>query len=290
MNEEMKPTSLPVQPVSMHETPHKSHGALPLIAAMLGVFLVLALVALGYVVKEYVMDEQAEETIETTDDREAMIEQRIEEAKAKLVPFLYTDNGWNNGNMFSFLKQVNRQTGNETLILEGKDLYFISLVAVPQVGYDGRVFIHQGCGECDNPYYSLYELDMNSEERVPEPFTIVDGNLARGGTAVSPDQTKMAIAHYDDVEIGHTGEVIIYDFVSGEKQVVGELAEDEYFTSYFGNNVFAGASGYSIFWNNRECFSLTIYEDPAGFDPAAPYDPTDTNQKIYKESRQYCTE
>lgn len=287
MNNDMQPTSTPpTQPVSVHETPHAHHGALPLIAGMLGVFLVIETVVLGYVVKEYVVGaETAESTIGLRDE----LEKKIQEAKDKLVPFLYTDSGWEGSQSYSYLKQVNRQTGDETIVLSGEDRQFITLVATPQIGYDGRVFIHQGCVECDNPYYSLYELDMNGD-REPQPLEIVEGFLSRSATAVSPDQTKIAIAQYEDVEASNAGEVLVYDFLSGDTEVLGELAEDEYFSQYFGPNAFAGAGGYTLSWINRECFNVTIYEEPDDADPSGAYDPTDANEKDYKEMREYCIE
>lgn len=44
----LTPSEPTVQPVSIHDTPHQGHGAWPLIAGMLGVFLVLESIALGY--------------------------------------------------------------------------------------------------------------------------------------------------------------------------------------------------------------------------------------------------
>lgn len=79
MNEEM-------QPVSMHDTPHKHHGALPLIAAMLGVFLVLESIVLGYVVTKYVGVEQAEDEVneQTADRREEVIDEVKDKVKDQL--------------------------------------------------------------------------------------------------------------------------------------------------------------------------------------------------------------
>ncbi len=56
MNEEFTPVEPIKQPVSVHDTPHVHHGALPLIAAMLGVFLVLETIVLGYLVKTEVLN------------------------------------------------------------------------------------------------------------------------------------------------------------------------------------------------------------------------------------------
>jgi hypothetical protein len=81
MNDNMSSAPQPSmqQPVSMHDTPHKHHGALPLIAAMLGVFLVIETVVLGYVVKEFVLDEQEEAVVAEETESETEVTEELEE-------------------------------------------------------------------------------------------------------------------------------------------------------------------------------------------------------------------
>lgn len=271
----MKSTPEPSpRPVSIHGDAHH-HGALPVIAAMLGVFLVIETIVLGFVVTKYVLGTR--ETQENQAQIRELVEARVEEAKKKLVPFLYTDNGWKDGKMYSYLKQVDRQTGEETTLLEGKDLKFISLIATPQVGYDGRVFIHQGCGECDNPYLDLYEFNVNTKQVKEYPLDD-DDYVIRSSVAVSPDQTKLAIAQYEDVEWSDYSEIRIVDLLTGEVEVVGEYADGTYVSEYFGQNAFGGAAGFNLHWQNQECFNVTTYERPASVNQMSrmDYKGTDT--------------
>lgn len=280
MNEE---NTQPNQPVSVHDAPERGHGALPFITAMLGIFLVLAILALGYVIVTYVRAEPnnvnevpAQGSVNTPADG------ANEQTELSFPPFLYTDNGWDEDDKaYSFLKQVDRETGEEKTVLESsRNLNFITLIAVPQIGYDGKVYVHQGCVECDNPYLELFELSLNGTKL--RQINLADGFVFRSAAAVSPDQTRMAVAQYDDLDTGHSGDVIVYNFLTGEKEVVGSLAADEYFSQYFGSDAFAGAGGFTVAWKNRECFNVTIYEDSAT--------PREFNAKDYKEMRTFCSE
>lgn len=281
MDEQMQPVEPAQQPVSMHDTPHKHHGALPLIAAMLGVFLVIESIVLGYVVTEYVLDEQeeVEADVQSTSTLSDELEEQAEEIRSKVPPLLYTDSGFADGKIYSLLKQVNRQTGQEQTIYTAKGTDVVSLLAVPQIGYDGHIFINLGCGECDSSGMSLYVLDLGGSKEVVL-LPVVEGTLYRGSVDVSPDQTKIAIAQYEDVDTSSAGEIIVYDLLSGETEVMGVLAEGEYFSRYFGPNSLAGAGDFNVTWRNRECFTVAIYDEPT---PAA-------DLKHYKEIRSFCTE
>jgi len=284
MNDDIIQPEQTVQPVSRHDTPHRSQGALPLVTAMLGVFLVLAILALGYVIVNYVRAEPTDvSNIPAQGSNNNAAGGADADDDAVMPPLLYTDNGWDDdGKAYSFLRQVDRETGEEKTVLESsRNLNFITLVAVPQVGFDGKVYVHQGCVECDNPYLQLFELSMGGT-KLREVNLADDGFVFHPSTAVSPDQTRLAVAQYDDVETGHAGDIFIYNFLTGEKEVVGSLAADEYFSRYFGPDAFAGAGGFTVSWKNRECFDVTIYKEPTIV--------REFNEKDFKETRTFCSE
>ena len=272
----MQPVEPAQQPVSMHDTPHKHHGALPLVAAMLGIMLVLESVALGYVVTKYVLEEQEDEVeagAETNTTVQEELEERVAEIKGKVPPLLYTQSN-------NQIYQIDRQTGAEQLVHNG-ETGSVRVFAVPQIGYDGRVFLTSSCSECDSPYTLIEEFNLKTKAE-PTALDFMGGSFYRGAAVASPDGTKMATTVYSDQDAGHDGEIYIVNLMTGKEQLVGELGEGEYFSSYYGDNVLGIASGFTLAWQNLECVDVYIYQDNAT-------DPTNV-QKVYKETRNLCIE
>ncbi len=260
------------QPVSVHDTPHVHHGALPLIAAMLGVFLVLETVALGYLVKTEVLNQEAptDKTQLLSEARE-QIETRIQEVKDKVPPLLYAKNN-------NEIYQIDRITGAERLVYTGTGI--LGIFAVPQIDYDGRVFLTSSCSECDSPNFAVLEYDLKADT-TPTNLEFQNGSFARGSAIDSADGTKLAAAVYDNEELGHAGKVYLVDLLTGEEEMLGTLAADEYFSSAFGENVFGYTNGFTLSWQDRECVNVYIYQDD-------PLDLTDPN-KQFKENRTFCS-
>ena len=267
MNDEMSPApqpAAPMQPVSMHEKHGHSHGSLHLIVGLLGVLLVLETIVLGYVVTQYVVDEEVETV---TEDDEMVVE------KESVPPFIYAKDN-------KELYIVDRETGEENLIYASTSAAAqVGVFAVPQVGYDGRIYISRFCSDCDSPTMKVQEVNLLLPEQAPVPLD--KWTLPRGSAEVSPDEVQVAMARYANEETGHAGDVVVLNLLTGQEEVIGQLASDEYFSRYFGENVFARAGDFNLSWVDRSCFDVYIYQD----DPADPSSGT----KSFKEIRNYCT-
>ncbi len=241
------------QPLSVHGE-HHSHGSLHLIVGMLGVLLVLETIVFGYVVTQYV---------DLQNEQEAILETRAEVADTKIdeedlekpiaAPFVYIKDN----------KQVvivNRITGKETVVYTfgSSPVTFNNLFAVPQVGFDGRIFITSH-GESDIPSLGLSELDItveNPELKVPAflselPFT------SKTATLISPDETHLAAVYYNPAFDENSREIVIWDLLSGEKEVVGTLNAGEAFSRQL--ETLGGAGGYNLDWTNLDCVKTYVY-------------------------------
>ncbi len=76
MNQQINSPQPPArQPVSIHDSAYKHHGALPLITAMLGVLLVIETIVFGYVITQYV---------DLQNQQEVILAKRAEVAAAKI--------------------------------------------------------------------------------------------------------------------------------------------------------------------------------------------------------------
>jgi hypothetical protein len=255
------PTPDPVmQPVSMHDAPHKHHGALPLVAAMLGVFLVIETVVLGYVVKEYVMsaDDQANPAVGLRDQ----LEERIREVRDKIPPVLFTvkqEGGYPYG---QDLISIDRVTGQEIGVYSAGIGGFVEPIAVPQVKYDGTVYVHL-VGEGDDPFIHLHSLDLTRDSD-PQPMEWENGTVIYDGFSVSPDQTMIAYVPYDfELEKEFTGnELMVLDLATGESKSLGKANEGEgYFYEYILDLGGVG-SGYQLRWIDRNCVEAVVYNLP----------------------------
>lgn len=255
----------------MHQgAAHPHHASLAIVTAMLGMFVVLESLALGYVAMRYSERQQAHEVAVETG---TTLQDKIEAAKEAVPPLLYVKNK-------NELMRINRATGTEEKV--GSYGGVSEVFAVPQVGYDGRVFLTTSCGECDSPDVALQSLDLKNVSPTLVPFAFQRGNFARGSIAASPDGTKMVAAVYDDGTAfeDHSGKIYIIDLLSGTEQVVGTLAADEYFSEWYGENVLGSYGQFNVGWRDRDCATVYIYKDN-------PNDPTDAT-KQHRETRTFC--
>lgn len=212
------------------------------------------------------------------------ITQEPQEEQTLEAPFVYVDNG-------QFVEPtrviaVDRATGEETVLVESPgEGYRYTLYAVPQLGYDGRIFLNWVI-EGDNPGYDLHVLDTKTgkiarmEDLIKKlPFTSI------WSTELSPDQTKLA-AVYDNPSFDETSkEIVVWDLLSGESTVLGKAAEDEYLVENQSPNSFAGAGAARILWLNLDCFNVEIFED---YPEDREYVGLVEGDKKHKEYREYC--
>lgn len=221
---------------------------------MLGVLLVLETIVFGYVVTQYV---------DLQNEQEAILETRAEVADTKIdgedlekpiaAPFVYVKDN----------KQVvivNRITGKETVVYTFGNTGFSSnrIFAVPQVGFDGRIFTHS-IGENDRPSVDLSELDItvdSPELQVPSFLSELPFK-SKEATLVSPDQTHLAAVYYNPAFDEESREIVIWDLLSGAKEVVGTLNAGEAFSRQL--ETLGGAGGYNLEWTNLDCVKTYVY-------------------------------
>jgi hypothetical protein len=264
-----------MQPVSMHDTPHKHNGALPLIAAMLGVFLVIESIVLGYVVTEYVLDEQEDQMEEIV--AEESIDEELDEEAFTGVPLVATRANPAGGRINEIVA-FNPANDRSRLVYTAPTPMSVGEVLVPQVNFDGRIFFTLQ-GEGDNPGLGLVELDISksgNETKIPTfvaelPFT---GNQA---TAFSPDQGQLAALYYNPDFEETSREIVIWNMLTGASMVVGTLNEGEAFTPTI--HGFGGADGFSLSWKGSKCVETAVYTLSA-----------DGNDNAFLETREYCKE
>lgn len=280
MNDEMNASPEPSQqPVSVHDASTTHHSGWPLVAGMLGVFLVLETVVLGYVVTTYVGVKDAKQA--TQERRQELVEKLKDKASnlqsAAGAPFIYSvasDNG--SGSFGQEIRMVDAQTGKETTVYQASESSYVQLVAVPEVGYDGRIFFTM-VGEGDNPYWALQSLDIDTDQE-PTPVSLPSfSTVQRWNSAISPDETMIVGFTYDAENDEVARSLKVWNLLTGEMEEMGVLAEGEYFYSGPG---FGGVEGSDIYWSDRECVVATVYEDAA--DPNSP--------NTFKEHRTLCLE
>jgi hypothetical protein len=271
------------QPVSIHQPMHKHHGGLAVVAVMLGVFLVVSLLALGYVVKEYVVVTTDSDTM-TLDEQRAEIDRRVALAAQSLPPFVY--NVASSSLDGTSIRTLNPSTGEDLAVSPIKESERVSVFAVPQVGYDGRIFAQINCSGCDNPYLNIKSIDLKNNN-LEKPVPLAASEVLIGAAKVSPDQTRVAVAHYPNLLNNDPteGKFIVYDLVSGRATEIGKLAAGEYHSALFGGNTFATAAEFNLNWLDRNCFSSSIFTEFTGDNV-----PVEAGFNQYKETRTFCVE
>ncbi len=258
----------PVAPTSHVHPP--GHSSLPIIVGLLGLLLVLETLALGYVLKLYLSPQEPQVVIIEEEAKEPIL----------MPPLLYTRKSEESvyGNA---VVKVDGQTGEETVVYTPPAGKAVEILSVPQIDYDGRIYVGVVCAACDNPNWEdIVELNLEQNNDTETAKFFDPTSMVRDALAISPDQTKIALARYNDAAVSSAGVIEIIDVYTGQKQQVGTLGEGEYFSQYFGQNTLGLAVGYEVRWTDLRCLSLTIYEDDemnAGSD-----------LKSYKESRVYC--
>lgn len=272
----MKPVQPTVQPVSMHDTPHAHHGALPLITAMLGVFLVLETVALGYGVVRYIgVSDRVQNGQQAIADKRDEVAAKIDEVKKSYPPLFYAPLSKNNEANRN-LMIVDRKTGSESVAYVGPEGKHLGLVAVPQVGYNGVVYISLAIWGTDGGP-QLYKLDTTKNNEL----TAITLGTTNYSYIVSPDQTKIVSMPFDSqVDKYTTGQKLsVYDLVTGTTTEIAD-ADGFYFWSTISEFDGSGTGG-TYHWVDNECVEAAIYERPQT-------DLSDVGDNRYFATKTYC--
>lgn len=209
-----------------------------------------------------------------------------EKFEAEAIPLLVaTDSGAQ-----YTLYRIDRETG-EWEGLYDYDQGAMSVFAVPQFGYDGRVILSLQTEDDDlNPGLHIYTVD-SGEDPEEIPFA---GELPNSLDAMilAHDQRRIAALYDNPFDKHQQKQMIVWDLLNGKGQVFGAIRSDEYFASNYGEDVFGGASGFSAAWINEECVTASIYKDD---DPVEEVDDdgqvissTVPSEKVFVEDRTFC--
>ncbi len=241
-----------------------------IIIMMLAALMAVETATLGYVVTR----------LGTTATPKVEILDGDDEPAAPAVPFVaFVRDGGS-----SLLVSIDRVTGAQTTLYNPPDVgALMTVYAVPQVGYSGKIYLRVQ-GEGDNPSLRVQEFDMTSKTLSPLSFLEDLPFVASGATALSPSQRTIAAVYsnkdYDSED--YMNKIVLWDLATGKSEVVGTIANNEYFSRSVGPNsfTFAGADGYDLSWVNDRCVKTAVYKD--GADPAA-------GEKEFKEFKTYCS-
>lgn len=288
-----QPALTPQQPAQQQAPkPKHTHAGFWLLGAVLAV-LVLALVGVaiflfrGQTEVEGSRAELENRVIALEDDLEAEMQAAedaqtaLEELEMSIPPFVYTEFDATTG--FSLgLRVVNRSTGEETL-LSIEDAPFegnVALYAIPQVNYQGRIFVTRGPVDGDVPGVVVHGYDMETGE-----FTALDLNVSFTEDTISPDQNH--VVTFNEFLTGNgeftDRDVLVFNLSDNEAVSVGELGVNEEPDQTDPASRFAGLRDYNVRWTSRDCFELDVYN--ISFD-------AETGERItsFDESRNYCIE
>jgi len=251
----------PAAPVPMPAQFGERTSHAPMIAALLGLLLIAETVFLVWGTTQFFLVK--EEIQKVKDEKAALIvaqEKAIADVKAALTPAFYTTSAPK-----SQLIMVDRETGAETVLYEVQ-AGGIDIVAVPQVGYEGIIYLGAR-GEGDMPSLGLFAFDVAKKEEITLPVN-TQLPLVKDAIAVSPDQTRLAAVYYNEAGINETSrEIVVWDLKTGTKKVIGKIDPGQYFSRFSGENTFAGADGYSVSWTNNNTVATEVFKD--GTDPKA---------------------
>jgi hypothetical protein len=153
-----------------------------------------------------------------------------------------------------------------------------SLYAVPQVGYDGRVFIQRISSSGDFSG-DVEELDILTGKVKPADFEDYIPS-ARTASSLSPSEGLIIYLHDNPVAEEWEKQAVMVDLVSGNAILVGSLQQDEYYSRYQGDSVQGGAAGFDLQWVSAECVSVAVFQDTKGN--------AESVVKELKEYREYC--
>ncbi|MFA5946906.1 MAG: hypothetical protein WC813_02675 [Patescibacteria group bacterium] len=195
--------------------------------------------------------------------------------KGAVPPLLFVEKTYPDAPFGNKLYQLDRTTGEKKLILDRGDS-FVELVAVPQIGYDGRVFVNLlGEGSDFNPV-KVYTIDLTKSDVIPqEVIAFAPGmHLASSQVRVSPDQTKIAFIPFDDSRsTGDTPapDLYIFDLLTGTTDSIGRLSEmnTPFTTQGFtfiqeGDSNSPGGLGPVAFeWKDNACVIARIWYTPS---------------------------
>lgn len=212
------------------------------------------------------------------------VEKRVEEIRETWLPDsdkLYTANLFPAG---TEIHVVDEET-DEDKVIYTSDQDNLLIYAIPRFEFDGEIFLIKTLPDSDNPSVSMYSFDINKggEPRLLSfsdelPFNFFDA------VELSLEEDRIVVA-YDNANMGEDSkEIVIYNLLTEEKEVVGKVDNDEYLSEYNGPNIFTGASEYDIFWSGPNCVSADVYMD----DPEQGEGSLDFEHKKLKEIRQYC--
>ncbi|MBT3230234.1 hypothetical protein HN358_00410 [Candidatus Uhrbacteria bacterium] len=266
------PEQIPEQPQVQPE-PHVGHRS-PIVWIVISIVL-LVVIAVSAIAGFLYWPESAAEVGSTEvgmiDDQECN--------EVCNTPFFFTDT-IENGQ--TSLWMVDRCSNEESLVISYQQVP-VQLVAAPQLNYDGRIFYSSITG-IDDIGYSVSVLDVATKTSEKASFNDL---LPANGDAreVSDDQTKMAVLYDNSVAGDDLRAAGVIDLLTGERTMVGELGDGQYYSQYQSDDTLYGAYGYTIQWLSDECFQAAVYEEPGD-----NFHSSSSDQKQLVNYERYCIE
>ncbi|MDA0207849.1 MAG: hypothetical protein O3B64_00360 [bacterium] len=283
MPEELKrPAGVPMpSPEHLRRHGHASTG-------LFVVLFILVLAALALLVFVFLRQrDMAADSLTAEAELQAEYQKRLDNTmetykqRLSTVPPLFYNGPLFSGDYASGIYMIDRETGDEVAVhraTRGDAAH--QLYAVPQLNYDGRVIVRK-IPEGEVPNVQLAYLDVETGTIV-EDAIFENSSPMFGSHAVSP--TEEWVVYVYDNPSAHEGNpnVVVMNLLTGERETVGELTEDEeYFSEYYGG--LGGAGGARIEWVDQKCVNVFVYQ---------PRESGDADEGIeyhrYKEQRVYC--
>jgi len=169
---------------------------------------------------------------------------------------------------------IDRKTGLESeLALDWPGIS--SLVAVPQVGFDGRIYVSLIRDEADF-FSAVSEVNLKTGD-------VSETGLRSQSGILSPDQSQTVVFSSDISDKLYNdyleNQILVYNFNKGNITVVGELKNDESLTDREPdfNDPFKKVS---INWVNNSCILVGVYQKSVLENGDITYS--------FKENREMC--
>lgn len=212
--------------------------------------------------------------------------EKIVAMKKQITPFFYVRYLPGPGEPIPEIRVVDPETGEDSLLYSNENQPFI-LYAVPRLGYDGRIFLNRytpGTEQFQTPYV----FNVATKEN-PVPVSFADKlpfATFAGAQVLSPDERRIVVAYdnpYLDPKDVVQKEIAVWDLLTGEKTVIGKVAENEYLARFVGENVMGGANDFALSWRDLRCVDVYVFEDyPPGTPGKGP------EEKKFKQIRTFC--
>jgi hypothetical protein len=255
----------PERPVSMHR-----HSAAPILAGLLGLLLVAETAFMGWGATQFFAVKDGLHKVSAENDQLKTDLAKAEAEKDTGAPNFYVQRTYP-GPYGAKLFSIDQKTGEGTQVVDVSPNSVLRVVAVPAVGYDGRIFVHLAGEGGDDPYLHLQELKVEDGTLAPlTPSTPAGTFILMDAIAVSPDGTRLAYVPFNDMADLTTPPsptIFIYDLLTGKSEELARLSATStpagFSFAQHDANAFAGMVGLDFAWKDNACVIASVYSSAA---------------------------